>query len=149
MNELPVTPEPPDPLVEETRAFWREVGKTLVRESVGTIDATAKQIVGVAGVLAGLYVNAIAFSDLRGKVTGGWPLAIYLTPVVLLLISLSAALFVFFPGYHPLNIHSSEASRLVYEHVVTRKLRRLRIASLGLVLGVVAVFVAVLTYLRG
>jgi hypothetical protein len=37
MNETLVQPEPPDELVEETRAFWREIGKTMVRESIGTI----------------------------------------------------------------------------------------------------------------
>ncbi len=149
MSAPPPTPEPPDPLAVETRAFWREVGKTLVRESIGTIDETAKQIIGVAGVLEGLYVNAITFSDLRGKVSGGWPQVVYLAPMVLLLVSLSAALLVFFPGRYPLNLHSSEASQLVYERVVTRKLRLMRIASAGLVLGVAAVFLAVWTYLWG
>jgi hypothetical protein len=149
MNESLVTPEPPDPLVEETRAFWRETGKNMVRESLGTIDETARQIIGVAGILEGLYFHAIAFSNLRGQVAGGWPLAIYLAPIVLLLVSLSAALFVFFPRLYRLNIHSSEASQMVYERVVARKLLLLKLASLGLALGVVALFLAVLTYLRG
>ena len=47
MSELIVKPEPPDPLAEETHAFWRETGKTLIKESIGTIDETAKQLIGV------------------------------------------------------------------------------------------------------
>ena len=141
-------PEPPDPLVEETRAFWRDLGKTLIRESIGTIDETARQIVGVAGILEGLYFHAITFGDLRGKVSG-WPLVVYLAPIVLLLFSLIAGLLVFFPDRYRLNFHSSEASHQVYERVVASKLRLLRIAGGCLVLAVVALFGAVWIYLRG
>ena len=148
MNETLIQPEPPDELVQQTRAFWRGMGKTMVRESIGTIDETAKQIVGVAGILEGLYFHAIAYSDLRGQVVG-WLLIAYLAPVVLLLISLSAALLVFFPDRYRLNVRGSEACRLVYERVVASKLLLLRIASYFLMLGVAAVFVAVLIYLRG
>jgi hypothetical protein len=36
LTQPPAPPEP-DPLVEETRAFWRETGKTFIRESIGSI----------------------------------------------------------------------------------------------------------------
>ena len=98
MNVPTLQPEPPDPLVEETRAFWRDLGKDMARESIATIDETARQVITVAGILEGLYFHAIAFGDLRGKVAGGWPMAIYLAPIVLLLFSLCAGLLVFFPA---------------------------------------------------
>ena len=59
-----VEPEKPDELAQETRAFWREVGKDLVRSSVETLDNTARQIIAVAGILEGLYFHGIAFTDL-------------------------------------------------------------------------------------
>jgi hypothetical protein len=36
LTQPPAPPEP-DPLVEETRAFWHETGKTFIRESIGSI----------------------------------------------------------------------------------------------------------------
>lgn len=149
MNAPTRTPEPPDPLVDETRAFWRDLGKALIRESIGTIDETARQIITVAGILEGLYFHAIAFGDLRGKVAGGWPLALYLAPLVLLLASLCAGLLVFFPSHYRLNFHSSTASHELHERVVASKLRLMRTAAIFLVLGLVAVFGAVWIYLRG
>jgi hypothetical protein len=147
MNDL-VQAEAPDPQVAETRAFWREMGKNMIRESLGTIDATARQIIIVAGILEGLYFHAIAFTDLRGQVLGD-RLLVYVAPVALLLVSLTTALLVYFPERYRVNFNSSEACQLVYERVVASKLLALRLASLFLVLGVGAIVVAVLVYLKG
>jgi len=148
MDEQLIRPPEPDALLEDTRAFWRETGKDLVRGSISTIDETAKQIVGVAGILEGLYFHAITFTDLRGKVAGD-VLWVYLAPIGLLLVSLCAALIVFFPDRSRLNFNSSEASKLVYERTVRAKLLALRMASIFLVLGVGGIFVAVIAYLKG
>lgn len=152
MNKSGSTPNSlhsPDPLPEETRSFWREIGKNMIHESIGTIDETSKQLVTVTAILEGLYFNAIAFSSLHGKVSSPWAFALYLLPIGLFLISLTAALLVFFPSSYQLNIHSSEAAQLVYERVVKRKLLFLRVAAAFLVLGIVSLFVVVLFYLRG
>jgi hypothetical protein len=148
MDERLIQPSEADPLIEDTRAFWREMGKDLVRGSISTTDETAKQIVGVAGILEGLYFHAITFADLRGKVAGD-VLWVYLAPIGLLLISLCAALIVFFPDRSRLNFNSSEASKLVYERTVRAKLWALRMASIFLVLGIGGIFVAVIAYLKG
>jgi hypothetical protein len=140
-------PDPPDPRIDETRGFWRELGKTMVRESIATLDETARQVIAVAGILEGLYFHAVTFSDLRGQATSG-ALVVYLAPIVLLLISLCAGLLVFFPDRYRLNFESSEASKLVYQRTVASKLLLLRIASAFLALGVVAILFAVMAYLR-
>ena len=149
MNVPTLQPEPPDPRVEENRAFWRTLGQAMIRESIGTIDETARQVITVAGVLEGLYFHAITFGDLRGKVAGGMAQAIYLAPIALLLFSLCAGLLVFFPNRSQLNFQSSEASKLIYERVVASKLLLLRVASICLVLAVAGIFGAVWLYLRG
>lgn len=139
---------PPDPVVEETRAFWREVGQTMVKDSIKTVDGAAKQIIGVAGILEGLYFHAIAYSDLRGAVSGD-AMVIYLAPIALLMFSLVAALLVFWPDRSRVNMRSSQASRMVYERTARDKLLALRASSVLLVVGVLALFAAVLAYLRG
>lgn len=148
MTEPIINPESPDPLVKETREFWRDIGKDMIRETIASIDEPAKQIIGVAGILEGLYFHAITFADLRGQVMG-WSLIVYLSPIALLLVSLIAALLVFFPDYYRLNFNSSEASQQVYERVVASKLVALRVASGFLVMGVGSLFLAVLIYLGG
>jgi hypothetical protein len=152
-DDLIVRPEKPDPamqdLVTEAAAFWKETGRTLVRQSISSIDDTAKHILSVAGILIGLYFNAIAFGDLRGAIDDPVQVAIYLAPIALLIASVTAALWVFLRSQYSLNILSSGGAKQVYEEVLRRKMRALRIGSICLVLGIVAVLIAVFRYIRG
>ncbi|MBI5634696.1 MAG: hypothetical protein HZA15_14600 [Nitrospirae bacterium] len=143
-----ITPPEPDPLLDETRAFWREIGKSMIRESIGTIDEAAKQMLGVISLLEGLYFHAITFSDLRGKINNDL-LIIYLLPIVLLLASLIAALIVFAPDRYRLNFTSAEASKIVYERVIRIKQVAFQVAAIFLVLGIGSMLLCALTYLRG
>ena len=58
-------------------AFWRKLGQDMLRDSFKTIDKVAKQIIAVDGILAGLYFNAVAFSDLHKQPLSFWPLLLY------------------------------------------------------------------------
>jgi hypothetical protein len=151
MSQTPTPPTvpPSDALTDDTRAFWRGVSRKMVEDSIGSLDEAAKQLVGVAGILAGLYVNAIAFSNLHGKGTSGWLLVLYTAPIALLLLTLVAALLVFFPGRYSINIHSSQASQLIYERILTRKRRILAVSAVCLVFSLSAILYAVIIYLRG
>ncbi len=149
MDENLIRPPEEDPFLPEIQDFWSGVGKDMVRNSIKTIDETAKQIIGVAGILEGLYFHAIAFTDLRGQVAGGGELLVYLAPILLLLLSLSAALLVFLPDAHPFDLRAWEAAKLIHERVKKSKLLLLRIASISLMLGVAALFAAMTTYLLG
>ena len=140
--------EPPDPNLEEARAFWRETGRELVKESIKTIDETARQIITVAGILEGLYFHAISFSDIRGVLAGG-TLVIYTLPLALLVLSLITAFIVFFPEHYRLNILSSTGSKAAYEDIIKKKLLYMRLAAVLLVLGVAGIGVAMFTYLLG
>lgn len=142
--------EHPEPniLVNESRAFWRDIGRKMIRDSSQTIDNTAKQFITVTGILEGLYFHAIVFSDIQRPVTDAWLLLTYTLPVLLLLISLISALLVFFPKHYSLNFNSSDASQIVYERVIKRKHFLLRSSSVFLVLGIFSIFIAVLTYLQ-
>jgi uncharacterized membrane protein YtjA (UPF0391 family) len=141
------SPEP-DQSLAETRTFWHETGKLLIRESIATIDAAARQVIVVAGILEGLYFHAVTFTGLRGQAEG-WSLVLYLLPVVLLLVSLTASLMVFLPDRYRLSFQSAEACKLFHERVVRGKLRALRIGSLFLILGVAAIIGAIALYLVG
>ncbi len=149
MNENLIQPLEEDPYQQQEMSFWQEVGKNLVRGSVDTLDKTARQIIIVAGVLEGLYFHAITFSKLRKLTMVSGSVWVYLLPILLLLISLIFALGVFVPDRYRLNLRSSEASKLIYKRIVTNKYRFLMVASLFLILGIVAIFLAIYSYLVG
>ena len=66
-EELPIAPDP-------NLQFWKDTAKGLLGESIKSIEETAKQIIGVAGILEGVYFHAIAYSDIRGQLGGVGPL---------------------------------------------------------------------------
>jgi hypothetical protein len=139
--------EPPDPNLEEVRAFWREAGRNFVRDSIKTIDKTARQIIVVAGILEGLYFHAISFSNIPDQITKS-DVIVYTLPLIMLALSILAAVIVFYPNYYRLNILSSTGSQAVYEDIVKSKLFYTRIAAVLLILGAIGVAAAMLTYLR-
>ena len=141
-EELPIAPDP-------NIKFWKDTAKGLLGESVKSIEETAKQIIGVAGILEGLYFHAIAYSDIRGQFRGVGPLLLYLLPLLLWLVSLLAALLVFFPRAYASNISSWRESKAAFERIVTYKHTMLKIAGLFLVLGALALFAAMGAYLAG
>jgi len=141
-EELPVAPDP-------NLKFWKDTAKGLLGESIKSIEGTAKQIIGVAGILEGLYFHAIAYSDIRGQLGGVGPLLLYLLPLLLWLGSLLAALLVFFPRTYTSNISSWRKSKAAFERIVTYKHAMLKVAGGFLVLGAVALFAAMGAYLAG
>ena len=152
MNTLPPDPNliqspEPDPFAAELHKFWRALGGEMLRDSLKTLDETARQVIGVAGVLEGLYFHAIAYGDLRGAALTGAEWLVYLAPIVLLLLSLFFALLVFYPTVQPYDLRAWEAAKIIHERAKKAKLRMLRLASLFLLLGVAALPLAVVFYL--
>jgi uncharacterized membrane protein len=113
---------------------------------IDTLEGVAKQILAVAGVLEGLYFHAIAFSNLRGYVSG-WILFFYIVPIILLLISIVFALIVFLPETYRINIANWQMCKSTIEEISQCKLRAVRWASIFLGLAVLSLIVAVWMYL--
>jgi hypothetical protein len=163
MNRLPQDPNPShaaapddeyddipieqDPDAAELEKFWIETGRGMLRDSIKSLDETARQVIGVAGVLEGLYFHAIAYSDLRGTPlsTGEW--IVYLAPIALLLVSLGCAFWVFYPNEYDYDLCAWDSAKRIHEAVKGGKQRALFAAALFLVLGVLAILVAMFLYL--
>ena len=96
---LPIAPDP-------NLKFWKDTAKGLLGESIKSIEETAKQIIGVAGILEGLYFHAIAFSDVRGTLNSPWQIILFLAPLAVWWVSLSLAVLVFFPRTYDTNIRT-------------------------------------------
>ena len=140
-DQLPVLADP-------SLKFWKDNAKVLLTESVKSLEETAKQIIGVAGILEGLYFHAIAYTNIRGHAPG-WQVAIYVAPLLAWLISLWTALMVFFPQTYPSNINSARESRAMFEILVAHKRRMLKQAGNWLALGFVGLSVVLGMYLAG
>jgi hypothetical protein len=141
-QELPIAPDP-------NLKFWKDTAKGLLGESIKSIEETAKQIIGVAGILEGLYFHAIAYSDVRGTLGSGWLLLLYLAPLAFWLVSLCFALLVFFPRTYASNISSWRESKAAFERIVAYKHSVLKTAGIFLALGALALFAAMGAYLAG
>ena len=142
------SPSPPefDSSEEELKEFWRETGKEIVKKSIDSLEEVAKQILGVAGILEGLYFHAIAFTNLHGKVSGS-ALAAYITPVILLLITIVLSLVVFLPETYRINIANWRLCKSTFEEISRSKLVAVRFASIFFGLSVASLIVAIWTYL--
>jgi hypothetical protein len=140
-DELPILPDP-------SLAFWKDNAKALLGESIKSIEETAKQIIGVAGILEGLYFHAITYSSVRGKLNG-WLVLVYIAPLACWLVSLSLSLLVFFPRTYDTNINSARESRAAFERVVIYKHDKLKVAGIFLFLGALSLFAAMGVYLAG
>lgn len=140
MGELPKVIPEPDP-------FWRQNAQKLVEGSVDTLDNMAKQLIALIGLLEGLYFHAIAFSDLRGTLSG-WLIWSYIAPIVLWMVGLAFAVWTLFPKTYNINISSSRNSKEIYEQIVSKKHFRLKIAAALLVLSFLPLMVAVYYYLN-
>lgn len=138
----------PDPFEKELREFWKETGRQMVRNSIAAIDEVGKQIITVDGVLIGLYFNAIAFGDLRKTPLPGVTVLIYLLPVIFMFLSLLAALLIFYPDRFKVDLRSSEAIKVLHKGTVSSKLLLLRAASVSLLIAVLLIGLALMTYIR-
>ena len=140
-----VAEEPP--IVEvEPNPFWKENARKLVGESISTIEAVAKQIIVVTGLLEGLYFHAITFSDLKGSL-GGEMIWVYLSPIVLWLASLFFAMWTLSPQAQEININSSRSSKETFEDIVARKHLRLMVSEALLLASFLPLLIAVYYYL--
>lgn len=140
MNEEPpvISPEP--------NPFWKENAKNLVSESIATVEEVAKQLITVNSALEAVYFTAITFSDIKGNLTYLTG-AIYLSPVLLWLLSLVFAVLVLSPKKYAININSSSDSKERFIEIVTRKYLMLKWSELFLILSFVALFAALAHYL--
>jgi hypothetical protein len=140
-DQLPVLADP-------SLKFWKDNAKALLAESIKSLEETAKQIIAVAGILEGLYFHAITYTNIRGS-TKGWQATIYLTPVLAWLVSLCAALMVYFPQTYRTNINSARESRNMFESLVAHKRSMLKQAGIWLAVGIIGLSAALGLYIAG
>ncbi len=136
-----------DSILEEAKEYWIELARTAVRDSLSTIESTAHQIVTLVGVLIGLYSGAVTVSTIRSQKLEYWLLVLVLCPIVFWLISLMAALGVFWPSKYVINIQSAVSAKETMESLMRKKNNRLQASFVFLLAGIILLIIALGTYL--
>lgn len=138
----------PNTLLADTRGFWRQVGKGMVTDSIKILDSTAQNLISTVGIIVGLYLNAIVLSQISISSQDIFSILIFSFPILFLLVSLLMSIMLLLPIRYKLNIQSSEASRVIFERSLRRKLRLLRISFLFLIFAIINIFWAIIIYIQ-
>jgi hypothetical protein len=145
----PVTPAPPITEADEdaVREFWKDIGRMMLRENVKKLDGLGRLVVGVAGLLVGLYAVALAMVGLRPDPPQDGEQLLYLLPLIFLLFTLLFAGGIFFVEKNDLTPRSWRGTRDAYMETARNKALFVRTALLMLALSVVAIIMAIWVYL--
>ena len=133
--------QPPSP--EDLK--WLELMDAARKDSLRSIEEAAKQLIGLDGLISGIYFGAFAFTDLSGLRDD--TRLLFIAPVVLWLASLVMSVRALMPRAYAYNPHSPDEAREVYMRLVAVKDRRLKIALWIFVASIVALVIALWAYL--
>ena len=100
-------------------------------------------------ILSGLYAAALGFAKIKPEYWQANDSArfVFVAPILLWLISLIAAVAAFFPQAYTYNPHSPDEARDAYNQIVSTKHTWLKVGMVFLVLSLLALLLAVWTYL--
>jgi hypothetical protein len=153
MSGNPATPDAIGEPVTELDEFWLETARTVVRESVASLEEAAKQLIGAVTLVEGIYFAAISFSDLSKVMAvqgteADLRILLFVSPIILWLVCLFFAVRVFTPKTYKTNLSSPQLAEQLYQELVSYKHRNLKRAYWALLAGFVPLVMAVVYYLR-
>lgn len=123
----------------EDEIEWVKYGRGLRQESPKVSDDEAKALVALASTLLTVYTGALAlfkvsenFDSIYNNVSflgmpeNGLRALIFMTPIVLWLISIGLNLYVYFPGNYKANTVSPNKTKNLLENIINTKYNRLK-----------------------
>jgi hypothetical protein len=145
--------EIPGAFVSSLDNFWLDTARGAVKESIGSLEEAAKQLITAVTLLQGIYFAAISFSDVKKAmdVEGvfGWlKILLFVSPIILWLICLVLAVKVFKPETYKTNLSSPDLAKETLMMIVQYKKAKLDQAYLMLLIGFVPLIGAILYYLK-
>lgn len=117
------------------------------KDSIRAIEDAAKQLIGLDGIISGIYFGAVAFSKLSATNLVGYNRYVFLAPVVLWLASLIVAVLALIPRAYAYNPYSPDEARETFTRVVALKHARLVMALWLFVASVIALMLALWIYM--
>ena len=134
--------------------FWKNAMLEMARESISSIEGSAKHLILVASFLEGVYFHALSFADLdipsgaTETATQHWLLAIlFAAPVLLWLIVLGCAAMVLATKPYTVHPDDPEDAKHVFRRIADTKQRWLTWGLRILMISFAVLFVDVFIFL--
>jgi hypothetical protein len=145
--------EIPGAVVSSLDNFWLETARGSVKESIGSLEEAAKQLITAVTLLQGIYFAAISFSDVKKAmdvegVLGWLRILLFVAPIILWLACLILAVQVFKPETYTTNLSSPDLAKETLMKIVRYKKEKLDQAYLMLLIGFIPLIGAILYYLK-
>jgi hypothetical protein len=133
--------------------FWLDAAREANKDSIGSLEEAAKQLITAVTLLQGIYFAAISFSDVKKTmdVEGNFGLLrilLFIGPIILWLICLILAVQVFKPETYSTNLSSPDLAKETLTAIVQYKKKRLDQAYLALLFGFIPLIGAIIYYLK-
>jgi hypothetical protein len=139
--------------LNEDDVFWLEQGKALAQGNLAALHDAGKQLITMLTTMQGIYLGAIAYSEVA-KTVGSvprWTHLLLAGPLLIWLAALYCALQVFRTQAYDLHLHSPDHIKQTLEQIADRKQRHVQhtywLIAIGLVWAVLNIvfYFAVLT----
>lgn len=119
--------------------FWLEQGNKLLAESVNSVRSAATELLKAAGLLRGIYLGILGFAELVPKTLAPALKALFVLPVVPLVVTIYLCLRVLMTESLTVNPHSPSEIRKALTTLANQKQKKLKRAfaamSVGLLLA--------------
>jgi len=137
---------PPQP----ADVFWKKTILALAKESIASIEGSAKHLIIAASFLEGVYFHAITFSDL--KTMFGMPdhwllVSLFSAPILLWFMVLGCATMVLMTKSYNVHPDDPEDARRIFEEIADTKQRWLVWGLRMLMVSFVVLFVDIILFL--
>ena len=147
-DEISGRPPQPDDV------FWKNAMLEMAKESISSIEGSAKHLILVASFLEGVYFHALSFADqdiLSGaaeNATQHWlPAILFAAPVLLWLIVLGCAAMVLATKPYTVHPNEPEDAKHIFEKIADTKQRWLTRGLLALMVSFAVLFLDVFIFL--
>ena len=128
--------------------FWLEQGKKMVEDSLTAVRAAAKRLLTGLEIIMGIYLGILGFADFIPKELPLPQKALFVTPLLLWLISLYCALQVMMTRQLNILLHSPDDIREKSEQILREKQTNLNWAFATLAVGMLAAFALLIFRLK-
>jgi hypothetical protein len=134
--------------------FWRDIILQMAKDSISSIEDSAKNLIAAVSFLEGVYFHAISFADMR-VVFGSaryfdyhWLLvSLFSAPILLWFIVLGCATLVLTTKTYKVHPEEPEDAKRVFEEIASAKQRWLMRSLYILMVSFVVLFVDIYIFL--
>lgn len=128
--------------------LWLEYGKKLVTESLASVRNAANSMMSALGVLQGIYLGILGFSEFIPKELPVYTKALFIIPAVPWMFALFLCLKVTMTELAQINIHAPSEIRDEATRSLEQKQSQLQIAFALMLAGLLTAFAFVLFRLK-